>query len=163
MLSNNNRKLSDTEKIERMFARSGKRTEYFNLLVKPVGVYIRNRLRIVIANPWTMPHFLSEAFLKPPSVIDKDRTIRGDFFRKPTTYWCFNCEPTVGFSRQQDKEVLTVWGKKGASRAGLCSEERSMISQDYALNWICDFVLGKDPHLEPSLFDQGISGDLAYD
>ena len=119
MLSNNNRKLSDTEKIERMFARSGKRTEYFNLLVKPVGVCIRNRLRIVIANPWTMPHFLSEAFLKPPSVIDKDRTIRGDFFRKPTTYWCFNCEPTVGFSRQQDKVVLTVLGKEWRVMRGI--------------------------------------------
>lgn len=100
-----------------------------------------------------MPHFLSAAFLKPPSVIDKDRTLRGDFFRKPTAYWFFNCEHTYGFSRQQDKKVLTVWGKKGASRAGLCSEERSMISPDYARNWICDFVLGKGQNLEPSLFD----------
>lgn len=28
-------------------------------------------------------------------------------------------------------------------KAGLCSEERSLISPDYARNWICDFVLGK--------------------
>lgn len=32
---------------------------------------------------------------------------------------------------------------KGSSQAGLCSEERSMISPDYARNWICDFILGK--------------------
>ena len=42
---------------------------------------------------------------------------------------------------------------KGAPCAGLCSEERNMISPDYARNWICDFVLGKDQHLEPTLFD----------
>lgn len=29
-------------------------------------------------------------------------------------------------------------------RAGVCSEERSMISPDYARNFICDFILGKE-------------------
>jgi hypothetical protein len=28
-------------------------------------------------------------------------------------------------------------------KGGLCSEERSMISPDYARNFICDFILGK--------------------
>jgi hypothetical protein len=32
---------------------------------------------------------------------------------------------------------------KGSSQSGLCSEERSMISPDYARNFICDFILGK--------------------
>lgn len=32
--------------------------------------------------------------------------------------------------------------KKG-KKAGICSEERSMISPDYARNFICDFILGK--------------------
>ena len=82
-----------------------------------------------------------------------NRMKRGDFFRKPTAYWFFNCEPTYGLSRQQDKEVLTACGKNGESRVGLCSEELSMISPDYARNWICDFVLGKDQHFEPLLFD----------
>ena len=41
------------------------------------------------------------------------------------------------------KEKKTVMGSKGASKAGLCSEDRSMISPDYARNFICDFVLGK--------------------
>ena len=41
---------------------------------------------------------------------------------------------------------------RGANKSGICSEERSMISPDYARNWICDFVIGKDQHLEPTLF-----------
>ena len=43
--------------------------------------------------------------------------------------------------------------KPGAS-AGTCSEERSMISPDYARNFICDFIIGKSqPNICPTLFD----------
>ncbi len=39
-------------------------------------------------------------------------------------------------------------------KAGLCSEERSMISPDYARNWICDFILGKEQTItQKTLFD----------
>ena len=36
-----------------------------------------------------------------------------------------------------------------------------MISSNYARNWICDFVLGKELHLEPILVDEDISRDSA--
>lgn len=40
-----------------------------------------------------------------------------------------------------------------ASKSGLCSEERSMISPDYARNFICDFILGKvQKHTQLDLF-----------
>lgn len=29
-------------------------------------------------------------------------------------------------------------------KPGICSEERSMISPDYARNFICDFIIGKE-------------------
>lgn len=40
-------------------------------------------------------------------------------------------------------------------KAGLCSEERSMISPDYARNFICDFILGKEQKRQKqmTLFD----------
>lgn len=82
-------------------------------------------------------------FLKEPDIIDNNRMKRGDYFKKPTGYWFFNCAPTAGFTEQNDKEQKIVWEQKGAAKAGLCSEERSLISADYARNWICDFVLGK--------------------
>jgi hypothetical protein len=70
--------------------------------------------------------------------------MRGDYFVKPTGYWYFNCEPTFGFSYQNDKEKKTIIKSKSASRTGLCSEDRSLISHDYARNFICDFILGKE-------------------
>lgn len=42
---------------------------------------------------------------------------------------------------------------KGSGQAGICSSERSMISPDYARNFICDFILGKEQkHTERLLF-----------
>jgi hypothetical protein len=47
-----------------------------------------------------------------------------------------------------------VFTAKGAAHAGLCSEERSLISPDYARNFICDFIIGKEQeHSERTLFD----------
>jgi hypothetical protein len=38
---------------------------------------------------------------------------------------------------------MTVWSAARGKEAGICSEERSLISPDYARNFICDFILGK--------------------
>lgn len=81
-------------------------------------------------------------FFGPPTIIDKNRLLRGDYFQKPAGYWYFNCEPTYGESFQNDKEQRRIWDMK-RGKGGLCSEERSMISPDYARNFICDFILGK--------------------
>ena len=153
MLTNNNySKLSDFEKIEKIIARNKKRGIFFELLNKMIGICFLKGFRIVFENPWTQPHFLANAFLKKPDIVDNDRTLRGDFFRKPTSYWFFNCKPTKMFTMQQDKDVMRVWDA-GRGDAGTCSKERSLISPDYARNFICDFILGKpQPDIDPKLF-----------
>lgn len=143
-LSNvNYRCLSVNEKIKKILERSDNRKEYFDRLVKFVGVCLDKNIRMVFENPWSEQTFLKGNFLKAPDVVDMNRMERGDYFKKPTAYWFWNCEPTNGFSYQKDKEQKIMRKCKMASRAGLCSEERSMIHSDYARNWICDFVLGK--------------------
>ena len=53
-----------------------------------------------------------------------------------------------------DKQKKTIMSSRGSTKAGLCSEERSMISPDYARNFICDFILGKKQDItEQTLFD----------
>ena len=127
------------------------RTRFHILLYKLVSIVDTRNLRFVIENPY-MGTFLKNNFLKP-QVIDMNRMERGDFFIKPTAYWFIGCEPTSGFSHQNDKERKLITKCRKSAYSGVCSDERSMISPDYARNWICDFVLGKDQHLEPSLFD----------
>lgn len=99
---------------------------------------------MVLENPWSEQTYLKANFIKVPDVVDMDRTNRGDFFKKPTAYWFWNCEPTNGNSYQKDKIQKTIMSARGAGQSGLCSEERSMISPDYARNFICDFIIGEE-------------------
>ena len=139
----NYRSLDLNEKLEKILERADNRHKFFVLIIKLVGVCMKRGLKLVIENPYTSQHYLCNNFFKSPSVIDKNRMLRGDYFVKPTGYWFFNCEPTHGFSMQKDKEQKIVWACKSAPSQGLCSEERSMISPDYARNFICDFILGQ--------------------
>ncbi len=87
-------------------------------------------------------------------IFDRNRQHRGDYFKKPTGYWYFNCVPTHGGSYQEPKEEKAVFCCRGSNKAGICSEERSLISPDYARNFICDFILGRpQPEICPTLFD----------
>jgi hypothetical protein len=99
-------------------------------------------LRLIVENPWNEQTYLKANFIMPPSYVDKDRSRRGDYYVKPTAYWFVNCKPTTGFTYQKDKKIKKIMSSKGSAKAGVCSEERSMISSDYARNFICDQILG---------------------
>ena len=141
--NNNYRKISDCKKISKILERSNARKIFYDTLVKFVGVCFKKNLRMIFENPWSEQTYLRANFLKAPDLIDNNRAERGDYFKKPTAYWYFNCEPTYGESYQNDKDVINVWKAKKGKAAGICSEERSMISPDYARNFICDFIIGK--------------------
>lgn len=140
----NYRKLSDADKVKEILKRSDNRNRYYALLLKFVGVCLKKGIRMIFENPWTTDTFLKANFVKKPDVVDSNRMLRGDCFVKPTAYWFFNCEPTAGLSLQNDKEKKSILQFKKAPQAGLCSEERSMIHPDYARNFICDFIIGKE-------------------
>ena len=152
----NYRKLSDSEKIEKILARSADRTEFYERLLRFVSVCLKRNLRMVFENPWTQPHYLNDNFVKKPDIIDKYRSLRGDYYKKPTAFWFFGCKPTYGFSYQKDKRLKTIDKSKPSGKAGLCSEERSLISPDYARNWICDFIIGKEQSefVQDSMFEE---------
>ena len=140
----NYKNLADDDKIEEVIKRSSMRDIYYQRLLKFVKVCISKGIRMVFENPWTSDTFLRSNFLKNPDLVDMNRMLRGDYFVKPTAYWFWNCTPTFGFTEQMDKEHKSLWLQKKAPKAGICSEERSMISSDYARNFICDFILGKE-------------------
>ena len=145
--------MTTREKFDAILDRADNRNYFYKLLYKLVGVCIDKGLRLVIENPFSSLHYLHNNFLQEPTIYDIDRTRRGDYFKKPTGYWFFNAEPTEGSSYQEPKKHLVVWKAKSAPTAGLCSEERSMISPDYARNFICDFLIGKkQPEINPTLF-----------
>lgn len=147
-LENSNYKyLSLSEKLNKILERANNREYFYELLIKMIGICLKKKIRIIFENPYTTQHYLYNNFFKEPDIIDKNRMRRGDYFVKPTGYWFFNCEVTYGYSYQNDKQQKTILNSKGAIMGGLCSEDRSMISPDYARNFICDFILGKKQEL----------------
>lgn len=135
--------------------RSRNRQKFYELCIKMLATAKYRGLRLIMENPYGMHSYIGKCFVTNPAIIDKDRTLRGDIFRKPTAYWFINCEPTSGFTLQKlhTAKIVKKDAKQGAS-AGICSEERSMISPDYARNFICDFIIGKSqPNICPTLFD----------
>lgn len=138
------------------FARE--RERFFELLMMLVSVCAHRGLRLIIENPWNTSGetYLQRNFIQP-SFIDHNRTIRGDYYVKPTGYWFINCINTFGLSEQRDKKVKIVYKEKDDHNieTGTCSEVRSMISPDYARNFIHDFILGKPQvNTQLNLFEQ---------
>lgn len=154
LASVNYRAKTTCEKIELTIERIKERTKFHILLYKLVGVCEMLGLRLIIENPATEPNYLTTGQNFPrPTIIDRNRMLRGDYYVKPTSYWFFNCIPTFGRSYQNDKQKKTIMSSRGSKEAGVCSMERSMISKDYARNFIHDFILGKEQrHSEKRLF-----------
>lgn len=151
----NYRCMSVKEKTDAILTRDRKRSYFYGLAIKMFAVAEERGLRLVMENPWSENTYLKANFIIPPKLIDNNRMLRGDYRVKPTAYWFLNCEPTHGQSIQFDKrkEKKTHMTSRQSSVAGLCSEERSMISPDYARNFICDFIIGKEQEFtQPSLF-----------
>lgn len=149
----NYRKKNDMQIANEILKRSRNREKYYALLVKLFAICRSRKIRLILENPWTGQTYLKVNFT-PPSMIDKNRLLRGDYFKKPTAYWFVSCKPTYGLSIQMDKKPKKILAAKRSKQAGICSEERSMISSDYARNFINDFILGREQKgiTEPSLF-----------
>jgi hypothetical protein len=147
----NYRNKTTREATDLILERAKNREQFYSLAIKMLTLAQERGLRLVMENPWSMQTYLKANFVLPPALIDHDRSIRGDEFKKETAYWFINCVPTHGTSLQP-KEKVKVLSKKGAVK-GTCSEERSTIHPDYARNFICDFILGKvQPHTQQTLF-----------
>jgi hypothetical protein len=144
LTSVNVRKKPMPERYAFVLERSRKRQTFLELLIKLMGVCEIRGYRLIVENPWAMQTYLKNGFIKPPALVDNNRMLRGDYFMKPTAYWFVNCEPTHGMTIQKDKMNTRILDSRGSKEAGVCSEERSMISPDYARNFICDFILGKE-------------------
>lgn len=150
--------------------RADDRHYFYKICLHLFGLVEKKGLRLIMENPWNPINYTNHFFFAKPAVIDEDRRMRGDYFKKPTGYWFVNCTPTSGFSYQptkkEDQKIIGMTDvqkkkraggtvdkpcAKASSQTGVCSEERSMITPDYARNWICDFVLGRGQQLQNSL------------
>lgn len=141
----NYRNLTKPERLDKIIERAQLRHEYYITLLKFCRVVEGRGLRAIVENPYNAHHYWRFNFPYKPAVIDMNRRLSGDYFKKPTQYLFINCEPAGKRSVLNDKEMRFVEDHYGI--------ERSLISPDYAHNFICDHILGIDSgHTQPTLF-----------
>ena len=154
----NYKNMSIKQKTDAILQRDKKRSKFYALAIKMLAVAKERGLRLIMENPWSENTYLKGNFVTPPSIIDTNRMMRGDFRVKPTAYWFINCEPTQKNTIQFDKlsQKKLHQKSKSSGTAGICSEDRSLISSDYARNFICDNILGINQNItgtQLTLFD----------
>lgn len=139
------RSLSQIEILDKIIERAKMRNDFYVTLLKFCKVIEERQLKCIIENPYNAHHYWRFNFPYRPAVIDMNRRLRGDYFKKPTQYIYINCEPSGKMSMQYDKPEKFISNES--------TVERSMISPDYARNFICDHILGIDSgHTQPTLF-----------
>ena len=128
---NNAHKQTD-ERIVDAIDRLQKRTYFHTLLYKLYYLVEHDKIKLVIENPATTPSYLigTQNFIKP-TIIDKNRMTRGDYFKKPTQFFFVNCRPT--FNLEKESEWSEFQHKVVEQVHGF---DRSRISPEFAKNFV---------------------------
>jgi hypothetical protein len=137
---------SDIQKLEYSIQLQGELTELYVLLCKMVVVAIRNGLKMVIENPYTQPHYLTTYWCLKPTIIDKDRTQNGDYYKKPTQYWFINCEPKCNLVFEPLEYV------KPKVIECVTNTERSLMHKQYASRFIRQYLVEREVENEASRY-----------
>ena len=131
----------DIQKLEYAMKLHDELNEYYKRISELVIVCKRKNIRLIIENPYTAPHYLTMYWCIKPTIIDKDRTKDGDYYKKPTQYFFINVEPknNLVFEPLEYVERKTIAHVKGSVRSR--QTERSMIHPQYADRFIRKFIL----------------------
>ena len=142
---NTMRNWDDIKKLEYSKRLNREVCENFELISNMVIVCIRKGLRLIIENPYSPQHYLKQYWCLKPKLIDKDRTQRGDWMKKPTQYWFINCEPKNNFifepmpirKRTKFKKIANDGTEQRTAR-------RSKIMPEYANRFIREFIIDEE-------------------
>lgn len=105
---NSLKRWSCEEKLEYDLKLHRELSQMYELVTKLAIVCIRRNIPLIIENPYSTTHYLTKYWAIPAKIIDKDRTLRGDFYKKPTQYWFINYEPR----QNMILESYTIQNKK---------------------------------------------------
>lgn len=126
-------------KLEYAMETHAEMDKHYSLITKMALVAMKKGLRMIIENPYTQPHYLTEFWALKPKIIDKDRRENGDRFKKPTQFWFIGFEPKQNliFEPIDYVETKVVERIKGADR----QRQRSEIHPQYASRFIRQYIL----------------------
>lgn len=131
------RNWSDKQKLDYVYKLHQELNLFYELFYKMYRHCLDNGLRLIVENPYCSQHYLVQYFPIKASLIDMDRTKRGDYYKKPTQYWFVNCKP----ENKMLAEATCSQIQKRTIRHTSNKVERSMISKEYANRFIREFIL----------------------
>lgn len=108
----------------------------YELITKLAIVCLKRKIPLIIENPYSTTHYLVKYWAIPATIIDMNRTVRGDYYKKPTQYWFIGLEP----KQNMVLEAYTVNDKKTIEQV-YNKTERSLIAPEYANRFIREFIL----------------------
>ena len=129
---------SDEQKLTNDLLLHNSLHELYTRITQLTIICLRRKIPLIIENPYSTQHYLVRFWGIKAKIVDKDRTIRGDYFKKPTQYWFINCEP----KQNMILEAYTVNETKTINNTHNTTE-RSLISKEYANKFIREFILEK--------------------
>ena len=134
----------DEKKLLNAWKLEQQRSKFYGYVVQLFLICIKRGLRLIFENPYSFDHYLTNYFPIKPKVVDKDRTLLGDKFLKPTQYWFVNCEPKNNFFL----ESTIYTGRTRTINNSARGIERSIITPEYAYNFLRVFVLERTDEYE---------------
>lgn len=136
------RSWGDLKKLQYSMKLHGELHELYEKLCELTVVAERKKLRMVIENPATQPHYLTTYWCIKPTVIDKDRTDDGDYYKKPTQYFFIGFKPSFNLVMEPLDFVETrTIGNTKATETTSRQVERSMMHPQYARRFIKKYIL----------------------
>ena len=130
------KKWSNEQKLEYDLKLHRELSKLYELVTKLAIVCIRKNIALILENPYSTTHYLTKYWAIPAKIIDKDRTLRGDYYEKPTQFWFIGCEPKYNMIL----EAYTQNKKKNIEHTSN-KTERSLIAPEYANRFIREFIL----------------------
>lgn len=126
----------DEQKLENDIKLHRELSNLYELVTKLAIVCLKRKIPLIIENPYSTTHYLVKYWAIPAKIIDKDRTLRGDFYKKPTQYWFIGLEPKQNmileaYTMNDTKTIEHIHNKT----------ERSLIAKEYANRFIREFIL----------------------
>lgn len=136
------KKWTDVQKLAYSMQLHEELHRLYMLICKLVTICLRGGWRMIIENPYTQPHYLTTYFPIRPTIIDKDRTLNGDYFKKPTQYWFLNCTPEQNmFLEPLEERTIHSINKAWTLDADKTRQvKRSLMHPQYARRFIKTFI-----------------------
>jgi hypothetical protein len=134
---------TDRQKLEVSMRLHKELHRNYLLISEMVCICLDKKLRMIIENPYTAPHYLTTYWCIKPKIIDRDRRENGDWMKKPTQFWFINCEPQqnlvfepLDYVEQRKCDYVT---KKSTGKDRQVA--RSEIHPQYANRFIRQYII----------------------